>query len=363
MTIDFVDLDAKDPQRERSYSEKMACPNDHDIAIDELEPRSVLVQRPVRRLPGVPRPRHPDGGRPRAGRARRREEPRRGRHRAVGLGPRRRLLPPADRLAGRERRASAPTMPWHRLPAAAQKLLLYGVPGQVHVRYQQPVRPRAQLQRQVRGRRPLHRAPARRGRDRHVAGSGSRATCARCRARPARAPGSSRPRWPSPSAARTSPRSARMSIDEAADFLGELELSDRERQIAERVLKEINERLKFLLDVGLDYLSLTGPTGSLSGGEAQRIRLATQIGSGLVGRPLRARRAAHRAAPAGQPAADRDPGPAAGPRQHPDRGRARRGHHPHRRLGRRHRPGRRRARRPGRALRHRRRACSTTATR
>ena len=57
----------------------------------------------------------------------------------------------------------------------------------------------------------------------------------------------------------------------------------RERQIAERVIKEINARLGFLLDVGLDYLSLDRPAGTLSGGEAQRIRLATQIGSGLVG--------------------------------------------------------------------------------
>ena len=57
----------------------------------------------------------------------------------------------------------------------------------------------------------------------------------------------------------------------------------RERQIGERVLKEIQERLNFLLDVGLDYLSLDRPSGSLSGGEAQRIRLATQIGAGLVG--------------------------------------------------------------------------------
>ncbi len=63
----------------------------------------------------------------------------------------------------------------------------------------------------------------------------------------------------------------------------ELELTPRERQIAERVLKEINARLGFLLDVGLDYLSLDRPAGTLSGGEAQRIRLATQIGSGLVG--------------------------------------------------------------------------------
>ena len=72
-------------------------------------------------------------------------------------------------------------------------------------------------------------------------------------------------------------------INETADFLADLELSTREKQIAERVLKEIQERLNFLLDVGLDYLSLNRPSGSLSGGEAQRIRLATQIGAGLVG--------------------------------------------------------------------------------
>ena len=72
-------------------------------------------------------------------------------------------------------------------------------------------------------------------------------------------------------------------INESADFLRSLDLTARERQIGERVLKEIQERLNFLLDVGLDYLSLDRPSGSLSGGEAQRIRLATQIGAGLVG--------------------------------------------------------------------------------
>jgi excinuclease ABC subunit A len=65
--------------------------------------------------------------------------------------------------------------------------------------------------------------------------------------------------------------------------LKELSLSAREKKIAERVLKEINARLGFLLDVGLDYLSLDRPAATLSGGEAQRIRLATQIGSGLTG--------------------------------------------------------------------------------
>src|SRR5581483_2177776 len=74
-----------------------------------------------------------------------------------------------------------------------------------------------------------------------------------------------------------------LSVGEAAVELGELELDDRQRLIAERVLKEINARLRFLIDVGLDYLSLDRAAGSLSGGEAQRIRLATQIGSGLVG--------------------------------------------------------------------------------
>jgi len=74
-----------------------------------------------------------------------------------------------------------------------------------------------------------------------------------------------------------------MSIGESAKFLAALELSERDRLIAERVTKEINARLGFLLDVGLDYLTLSRAAGTLAGGEAQRIRLASQIGSGLVG--------------------------------------------------------------------------------
>ncbi len=72
-------------------------------------------------------------------------------------------------------------------------------------------------------------------------------------------------------------------ISESAAFLRGLQLSDRDRMIAERVVKEIDARLGFLLDVGLDYLTLSRSAGTLAGGEAQRIRLASQIGSGLVG--------------------------------------------------------------------------------
>lgn len=74
-----------------------------------------------------------------------------------------------------------------------------------------------------------------------------------------------------------------MPMREALTFMRSLALSEREAKIAELVLKEIDARLQFLLDVGLDYLNLARSAGTLSGGEAQRIRLATQIGSGLVG--------------------------------------------------------------------------------
>ncbi|HCF50695.1 MAG TPA: excinuclease ABC subunit UvrA, partial [Syntrophomonas sp.] len=74
-----------------------------------------------------------------------------------------------------------------------------------------------------------------------------------------------------------------LSIRECYQFFESLALSPREHIIARQVIKEIQERLKFLIDVGLDYLTMDRPAGSLSGGEAQRIRLATQVGSSLVG--------------------------------------------------------------------------------
>ena len=74
-----------------------------------------------------------------------------------------------------------------------------------------------------------------------------------------------------------------MSIDKLKRFLAEMQLSPQQQLIGRQILKEIRARVGFLADVGLEYLSLARATGTLSGGEAQRIRLATQIGSGLVG--------------------------------------------------------------------------------
>ena len=74
-----------------------------------------------------------------------------------------------------------------------------------------------------------------------------------------------------------------MSINKIKDYLNSLELNNKDKMIADQILKELNKRLQFLIDVGLEYLTLSRSAGTLSGGEAQRIRLATQIGSGLTG--------------------------------------------------------------------------------
>ncbi len=115
-----------------------------------------------------------------------------------------------------------------------------------------------------------------------------------------------------------------MSVKGAAAWFTELpqRLTPKQNEIAVRVLKEIRERLKFLVDVGLEYLTLARASGTLSGGESQRIRLASQIGCGSDRRALRARRAVDRPASARQCAASGNPQAAARPRQHRDRGRA-----------------------------------------
>jgi len=281
VSIDFVDLEPADPLRERRYSEKMACANDHDIAIEELEPRQFSFNGPWGACPEC-----------------------------SGLGTKMEVDPelvvPDDELSLAEG-AIAPwasahvadyfqrlidalatssgfstKVPWHRLPAAARQVLLYGVPDQVHVRYRNRYGRERSYNASYEGvvsyiERRHAEAETDTSRER-FAGYMREVPCSVCRGARLK---------PTSLAVTVGGRNiaeiSSLSIDEAAQFLASVELSDREAQIAERVLKEINERLRFLLDVGLDYLSLSRPTGSLSGGEAQRIRLATQIGSGLVG--------------------------------------------------------------------------------
>ena len=172
--------------------------------------------------------------------------------------------------------------PWEKIPAKARKSILDGHPTKVHVRHRNRYGRERSYYTSFEGVRPYierrHReAESDTSRERFE-GFMREVPCPTCRG--------SRLKPVSVAVTMGGKNIAEvcaLPINETAEFLRTLELSPRERQIAERVLKEIQERLNFLLDVGLDYLSLDRPSGSLSGGEAQRIRLATQIGAGLVG--------------------------------------------------------------------------------
>ncbi len=282
LVIDFVDRDPKDKDRERRFSEKMACPNNHPLGMDEIQPRSFSFNSPFGACPEC-----------------------------TGLGTELEVDPelvvPDDDLSlaegaiqpwaqgsgsaeyfQRVMAALAEDMkfsmdvPWRALPARAREALLYGQNYKVHVKYRN-----------------------RYGRDRSYT-TGFEGVVPFIKRRHSETDSEwSRERYegymrevPCPvcKGARLKPESlavlvggkniaevCNLAINEAAGFLDTVDFTAREKQIAERVIKEIDARLGFLLDVGLDYLSLDRPAGTLSGGEAQRIRLATQIGSGLVG--------------------------------------------------------------------------------
>nr|WP_223277582.1 excinuclease ABC subunit UvrA [Janibacter sp. YB324] len=282
LVIDFVDLDEDDPQRQRRYSETMACPNDHPLNIDEIEPRSFSFNSPFGACP-----------------------------KCTGLGTELEVDPelvvPDDDLTLAEG-AIAPwaqgtqsaqyfqrTMaalgddlgfdmdtPWRALPSRARTALLEGRNHKVHVKYRNRFGRERSYSTGFEGVIPFIKR-----RHTETESDWSREkyegymreipcpTCAGTRLKPESL------------AVLVGGRSiadvSSLSIREAAGFLDTVDFSDRERQIAEQVIKEINARLGFLLDVGLEYLSLSRAAGTLSGGEAQRIRLATQIGSGLVG--------------------------------------------------------------------------------
>ncbi len=174
------------------------------------------------------------------------------------------------------------TAPWEKLTAKQQKLILHGVKGKMTVKYKNRYGRSRSYSTEYEGVIPWIRR-------RH---EGSDSEWARdqyegyMRLVPCGACGGARLK-PSSLAVTINDRNisevCELSIGESAKFLAALELTERDRLIAERVTKEINARLGFLLDVGLDYLTLSRSAGTLAGGEAQRIRLASQIGSGLVG--------------------------------------------------------------------------------
>jgi excinuclease ABC subunit A len=279
--LDFVDLPAKDAGREMKFSERMACPNDHDLDTDELEPRSFSFNSPFGACPechglGTRMEVDPDLVVPDS-------------QATLGEG----AIQPwsqahvADyflRLMGAlgEELGFDLNTPWEKLPAKARRSLLDGHPTKVHVvttnRYGRQRAYYAEFE-GVRSyvERRHGEAESDTSRERFE-GFMREVPCPACQGSRLK-PVSLAVTIGGKSIAEV----CALPINETADFLRDLELSTREKQIAERVLKEIQERLNFLLDVGLDYLSLSRPSGSLSGGEAQRIRLATQIGAGLVG--------------------------------------------------------------------------------
>ncbi|MBV2365683.1 excinuclease ABC subunit UvrA [Streptomonospora nanhaiensis] len=280
IVLDFVDEPEDNPEREKVFSEHLYCPYD-DLSFEELEPRSFSFNSPYGACPDC-----------------------------AGLGTRMEVDPellvpdPAKTLNegaiavwsgghaleyfGRLIQAVGDAIgfdmdtPWERLPKAARKALLEGHDTQVHVRYRNRYGRTRSYYTNFEGvipwvKRRHSESESDSGRER-LEGFMRTVPCPSCQGRRLK---------PVVLAVTVGGSSiadvSALPLSECAAFLRDLKLSEREQVIAAQVLKEINARLGFLLDVGLDYLSLERSAGSLSGGEAQRIRLATQIGSGLVG--------------------------------------------------------------------------------
>ncbi|WP_139983106.1 excinuclease ABC subunit UvrA [Nocardioides litoris] len=281
VVFDFVDREARDAERELKFSEKMSCPNDHPIDTDDLEPRSFSFNSPFGACPACtglgtkmevdPELVIPD---PSATLAEGAVQP----WDNVSVGEYfQKLLGALGQTIGFDL-----DTPWEDLTAAARTSILDGHASKIHVVTRNRYGRERSYDTKFEGVRPYierrHReADSDTSRERFE-GYMREVPCPTCKG--------SRLKPVSMAVllgGRNIAEICALPINETAAFLDGLELSARERQIGERVLKEIQERLRFLLDVGLDYLSLDRPSGSLSGGEAQRIRLATQIGAGLVG--------------------------------------------------------------------------------
>lgn len=280
--IDFVDRDQDDPERTRSFSENLACPNNHPLQIDTIEPRAFSFNSPFGACSACD-----------------------------GIGSRLEvdtelLVPNPDLTLGEGAIApwsqgKATTEYWLRLlaglgeelgfdlntpfkdlPAATRAAILDGKDYKVEVSYRNRFGRERRYTSGFEGvkayiKRKHEETESDFARDRYEQYM-RQVACPSC--------GGARLN-PTILGVKVGGKSiaevTELSLADALAFVRGLQLSAREAKIGEQVLKEIDARLQFLLDVGLDYLTLSRSAGTLSGGEAQRIRLATQIGSGLVG--------------------------------------------------------------------------------
>lgn len=280
--IDFVDREQDDPERTRSFSENLACPNNHPLQIDTIEPRAFSFNSPFGACSACD-----------------------------GIGSRLEvdtelLVPNPDLTLGEGAIApwsqgKATTEYWLRLlaglgeelgfdlntpfkdlPAKTRAAILDGKDYKVEVSYRNRFGRERRYTSGFEGvkayiKRKHEETESDFARDRYEQYM-RQVACPSC--------GGARLN-PTILGVKVGGQSIAditdLSLADALAFVRGLQLSPREAKIGEQVLKEIDARLQFLLDVGLDYLTLSRSAGTLSGGEAQRIRLATQIGSGLVG--------------------------------------------------------------------------------
>ncbi|MEU2033892.1 excinuclease ABC subunit UvrA [Nocardia amamiensis] len=285
VVLDFVDRDEHAHDRERRFSERLACPNGHPLDIEDLEPRSFSFNSPYGACPDC-----------------------------TGLGIRKEVDPELvvpDPALSLNDGAIAPwsrgqtaeyftrllsgladsigfsmDTPWQDLPPKARKAVLEGSADQVHVSYTNRYGRKRSYYADFEGvmpflQRRMENTESEQMKE-HYDGYMRDIPCPVCngaRLRPEILAVTIAANGDKKSIADVSD----LSIGECSRFLNSLTLGERETAIAGQVLKEVQARLGFLLDVGLEYLTLSRAAATLSGGEAQRIRLATQIGSGLVG--------------------------------------------------------------------------------
>ncbi|MDP9850945.1 excinuclease ABC subunit UvrA [Corynebacterium lowii] len=284
VALEFVGLPEDDPQRVRRFSEKLACPNGHALQVEELEPRAFSFNSPFGACPAcdglgttmeidedllIPDPEAPVSQAVQPW------------HTSPNHKYFEKLVEGLGNALGFH-----PKDPYSALTKQQRDALINGTATEVTVRYKNRYGRMRQWTAPFEGvmgylKRKMEETTSENVREKFLAYTRQVAcpTCQGARLRPEILA----VRLASEKGELSIAGLTELSIEDAFGFLDTLVLGKREEMIAGAVLKEIQARLRFLLDVGLNYLTLNRSAGTLSGGEAQRIRLATQIGSGLAG--------------------------------------------------------------------------------